>query len=121
MILTALSWAAVAILSVSYWFQIWKIHQHREVRDLSVAYHWLFFCGTAFLGVQAYLEHSAIFLIKQITTAVPVAVLLCQIYYHKKDCWHDAKFENCAGCGKELEPAWGWCPYCGWLDTGCGD
>ena len=77
-----LSWSAVLILSVSYWFQIWKIHVHKEVRDLSMTYHVLLATGFGILTYTAWLEGSTIFLAKQIMTTIPVCVIIGQIITH---------------------------------------
>ena len=63
-----LSWSAIIVLSTSYWFQIWKIHVHKEVRDLSMTYHVLLALGFGILTYTAWAENSVIFLVKQIAT-----------------------------------------------------
>ena len=55
-----LSWTAVCLLSISYWFQIWKIHIHKEVRDLSMLYHVFLAVGFGILAYTAWLEKSTI-------------------------------------------------------------
>lgn len=107
-----LSWTAVIALAISYWFQIYKIHVHKEVRDLSVIYHVLLTAGSTVLAITAFIDDSTIFLIKQLTTAIPALVILLQIRYHKGDHWHDDSDDNCADCQEELEPNWKACPYC---------
>lgn len=108
-----LSWMAVVLLSLSYWFQIWKIHVHKEVRDLSVPYHILLALGFGILTYTAYVEDSLVFLVKQIATTVPVLIIIAQIYYHRDDHWHDDDDPICTNCGEELEPDWSYCAYCG--------
>ncbi|MBE8221815.1 MAG: hypothetical protein HAW60_03710 [Bdellovibrionales bacterium] len=108
-----ISWAAVIILSCSYWFQIWKIHLHKEVRDLSIIYHVLLALGFGTLTYTAWQEGSTIFLVKQIATTIPVVIIIAQIIIHKKDHWHDEDDDYCKKCSKELEPDWSHCPYCG--------
>ena len=61
MLLHILSWIAIFILSISYWFQIWKIHVHKEVRDISLTYNILLAIGFAILAFTAYEERSQIF------------------------------------------------------------
>lgn len=112
------SWVAVAALTISYYFQIYKIHVHKEVRDLSLAYHWLTLFGFAVLAVQAHYEDSLIFLIKQIMTCIPVAILIFQIYYHRQDKWYDSEYSDCGLCKRKIEPSWKFCPNCGTRDTG---
>ena len=111
--LRAVSWFAIVLLSVSYWFQIWKIHIHKEVRDLSLSYNILLAVGFAILGVTAYAERSMIFLVKQIMTTIPVIIIIGQIIYHQGDKWHDDADDHCKGCSQELEMYWTFCPYCG--------
>ena len=90
-----LSWSAVVLLSTSYWFQIWKIHVHKEVRDLSMVYHVMLALGFGILTYTAYIEGSVIFIVKQIATTVPVIVIITQILYHKDDHWHDNSDPMC--------------------------
>ncbi len=111
--LQILSWFAVFLLSTSYWFQIWKIHLHREVRDLSLIYHVLLALGFGILTYTAWAEDSVIFLVKQIATTIPVIVIIFQIFIHKDDHWHDDSDPFCNACKKELELDWNHCAYCG--------
>jgi len=106
-----ISWVAIFILALSYWFQIYKIHVHKEVRDLSIIYHVLLAIGFSLLTYQAYLEDSKIFITKQILTTIPVIIIIFQIWYHRKDKWHDDQDKFCK-CGKEIELDWIRCPYC---------
>lgn len=108
-----MSWSAVIILSISYWFQIWKIHVHKEVRDLSVIYHVMLAIGFGILTYTAWAEGSTIFVVKQVATTVPVLIIIAQIYYHKDDHWHDDIDPSCLNCSEELELLWKVCPYCG--------
>ena len=110
--LSILSWVAVFMLALSYWFQIWKIHKHKEVRDLSLIYHFFLAIGFGLLIFTAIVEDSFIFLIKQIATFIPVIIIIAQIFYHKQDHWHDDDDELCQECNQELEPDWRFCPYC---------
>lgn len=113
--LVTLSYIAIAVLAFSYWLQIWKIHVHKEVRDLSISYHVLLAIGFGVLIITAVYEQSTIFLVKQIATFVPVLVLIWQIVYHgylRHDHWHDEKDMFCKGCRSELEIEWAFCPYC---------
>lgn len=112
-ILNYAAWASVAILSLGYWFQVWKIHVHREVRDLSLASYCMLWCGFCILAVTAYLQKSTIFMVKQISTSIPVFIICCQILIHKEDHWHDDDDPICDNCSEELEPHWEYCAYCG--------
>ncbi|MCO4753775.1 MAG: zinc-ribbon domain-containing protein [Bacteriovoracaceae bacterium] len=111
--LEAVSWIAIVLLSVSYWFQIWKIHVHKEVRDLSMTYHVFKALGFGILTWTAWVEGSIIFVVKQVSTTIPVLILIGQIIYHKDDHWHDEKDPDCTKCGEELELDWSFCAYCG--------
>ena len=113
MSMQTLSWIAVVLLSVSYWFQIWKIHVHKEVRDLSMTYHVMLATGFGILAFTAWVEGSIIFLVKQVATTIPVVVIICQIIYHKDDHWHDDADPYCVECKEELELDWKFCSYCG--------
>ncbi len=108
-----LSWIAVFLLSISYWFQIWKIHIHKEVRDLSMVYHVFLALGFGILAYTAWVEDSTIFLVKQIATTIPVCVIIGQIIIHKEDRWHDEDDPYCQKCNSELEMPWNHCPFCG--------
>lgn len=116
MILTVLSWIAVIILSISYWFQIWKIHVHKEVRDISLTYNILLAIGFGILAFTALKEGSLIFLIKQIMTTIPVVIIIFQVLYHKNERWHDDGSKYCKRCSQEIENSWNFCAYCGEKD-----
>lgn len=88
-ILNILSWIAVVILSIGFWLQVWKIHLHKEVRDISLAYNVFLAIGFIILGFTAFFEQSIIFLAKQISTTIPVLVIIAQIIYHKNDHWRE--------------------------------
>jgi len=109
-----LSWVAIILLSISYWFQIYKIHKHKEVRDISLFYHVFLAIGFSVLIYTAHIEDSFIFLVKQIMTTIPVIIIITQILYHRRDRWHDACNIRCCDCGFYLEPEWYFCPNCGW-------
>ena len=113
MVILILSWTAIIALSTGYWFQIWKIHIHKEVRDISLTYNILLAVGFGILAFTAYQEGSHIFLIKQIMTTIPVIVIVFQILYHKDDHWHDAKLKKCEKCSENLEDYWKYCVSCG--------
>jgi uncharacterized protein with PQ loop repeat len=110
-VLTLFSWAAVVLLAFSYWFQIWKTHVHKEVRDISLTYHVLLALGFGILIFTAVQEGSTIFTVKQIATFIPVCIIIMQIIWHKRDRWHDDIDPFCS-CGKELELNWKYCPWC---------
>ena len=110
--LNTISWIAIFLLSISYWFQIWKIQKHKEVRDISLPYHFLLALGFGILIFTAYEEQSTIFLVKQIATFIPVVIIVFQIFQHSKDHWHDDADPICEKCDSELEPDWIYCPYC---------
>ena len=108
-----LSWIAVIILSVSYWFQIYRIHVHKEVRDLSIPYYCLLAIGFLILTYTAHIQGSSIFFVKQIATTIPIIIIIGQIFYHRKDHWHDDEDPICRYCESEGELDWSFCAYCG--------
>lgn len=108
-----LPWLALVLLSLGYWSQVWKVHVHREVRDLSVLSYFFLAIGFVVMGIRAFKDGATIFLVKQFVTLIPVVVLIAQIYIHRDDRWHDDDDEFCVSCGEELEPQWTFCPYCG--------
>lgn len=112
-----MAWIAITLLATSYWFQIYKIHKHREVRDLSVPYYVFLILGYVILAHQAFVEDSSIFFWKQIATIVPVLIILYQIYVHRQDHWHDDSDPNCLQCNEDLEPGFIVCPWCGTVPT----
>ncbi|WP_420421162.1 zinc ribbon domain-containing protein [Simkania sp.] len=113
MLLNILSWIAIVLLSVSYWFQIWKIHVHKEVRDISLTYNILLAIGFGTLTFTAIREGSLFFLVKQIMTTIPVIIIIAQVIYHKNDRWHDRSLTQCSKCKEELETKWNFCANCG--------
>lgn len=110
---TSLSWIAILVVSVSYWLQVWHIHKHKEVRDLSMSFYVMFLFGITLLCIQAYRENSVIFFVKQILVIIPVVIIIFQIIYHRQDHWHDDNCDFCVGCSAEMETHWDCCPYCG--------
>ncbi len=113
MLLNILSWIAIVLLSVSYWFQIWKIHVHKEVRDISLTYNVLLAIGFGTLAFTAAQEGSLIFFVKQVMTTIPVIIIIFQVIYHKNDRWHDSALSRCSKCKEEIERSWDYCPSCG--------
>jgi hypothetical protein len=111
-----ISWIAIITLAGSYWFQIYKIHVHKEVRDLSMTYHVLLALGFGILIFTAFVEDSTIFLVKQIATFIPVLIIIGQIKYHDKDHWHSKNDPLCSRCNTENEPDWHYCPTCGQMN-----
>src|SRR5690606_19179613 len=107
------SWIAIVFLSISYWFQIWKIHVHREVRDISLTSNIVLAVGFGILTFTAYEEHSVIFFVKQVATTIPVLIIIFQVIYHRKDRWYDPDMAFCPGCKEVLEKRWKFCPFCG--------
>jgi len=107
-----ISYFAIFVLATSYWFQIYKTHIHKEVRDTSLVYHIFLAFGFGVLIFTAVSEGSTIFFVKQVITFVPVLIIIAQILFHRKDKWHDEEDPYCVECSKELEPDWKFCPWC---------
>lgn len=112
-----LSIFAIALLVVGYWLQVWRIHVHKEVRDISLPYMICMLIGFVILAFLAMVERSTLFLIKQVATSIPVAVIIGQVIYHRRDHWHDEKLPHCVRCDTEIENDWGFCPSCGLSQT----
>lgn len=113
MLIEIASWLAIVMFGVSYWLQIYKIHLHREVRDLCLSTFALLLGGYIIMFFKAFQEQSNVFMFRQIFTAVPVAIILFQIWRHRKEKWHDEIDPFCDKCGGEVEESWKFCPYCG--------
>ncbi|MFK7871930.1 MAG: PQ-loop repeat-containing protein [Oligoflexales bacterium] len=112
-----ISWAAIGMLSISYWFQIYKIHKRQEVMDLSIMYHVLLALGFGVLTWTAWVENSVIFMTKQILTTIPVVVIICQILYFRKKREEEARLP-CANCDYIPEQEWNFCALCGLESSG---
>lgn len=110
-----LPWLAVLILNAAYWVQIYKIHRHREVRDLAISSYILFGVAYVILAIEAYHIDSTIFLVKNIITFISTSVLIFMVWYHQDDEWHDddARICNNLACPNEIENQWQFCPDCG--------
>lgn len=80
-VMNTLTVVAIVVLCMSYWFQIWKIHQRKHTGDLSFIYY----CGLAFgfgiLIFTAHEEDTLPFFVKQIATFIPVSIIIGQIIY----------------------------------------
>jgi uncharacterized protein with PQ loop repeat len=111
--LEVFSWIAVVLLCSSYWLQVWKIHIHKEVRDLSLPMFIVMDIALIILTVWSVYIESWVFIWKQVLCIIPVSMIIFQIFYHKQDKWHDDYDPSCAKCLKECEPDWIHCPYCG--------
>lgn len=48
--MTTLSYFAIVVLAISHWLQVIKIHQHKEVRDISIWTYVFLLCGYIVLG-----------------------------------------------------------------------
>jgi predicted membrane channel-forming protein YqfA (hemolysin III family) len=107
-----LPWLAVIIISTGYLAQIWKIHEHREVRDLSIWSYLSWGAAYLILAYQGYAIDAPVFIFKNVATFGLVLIILAQIYIHRDDEWHDDDDKACS-CGNELEPHWKHCPDCG--------
>lgn len=121
MIMLTLGYFAIAILAISHWLQVWKIHKHKEVRDISVWTYVFLLCGYFILATKAYLDYSQgngdiLWFFRQMATIAPVSIVIFQIRFHRKDRWHDDLDPYCAGCGQEMELDWEHCPWCSCSD-----
>jgi hypothetical protein len=112
-IINFFSWVAIFLLSISYWFQIFKIHAKGEVRGLSMTYHVLLAIGFGTLAITAFFEGSLIFLVKQISTTIPVVVIIAQIVFHRKRNRVEEQNLICSDCLGHIEREWAFCAHCG--------
>jgi uncharacterized protein with PQ loop repeat len=84
-----LPWGAVLLLSSGYFMQAWKIHVHKEVRDLSIASYIMMAVATSILLMKAIDEGIAVFIFKQSMVLLPCIIIIVQIIIHKRDKWED--------------------------------
>lgn len=124
MLLQIMPWVAIGILAVSHWLQVYKIHQHREVRDISQWTYIFLLTGYIALFTKAIIDWQAgtgdiVWAVRQMATILPVSIVLMQIKWHQNDHWHDDEDTNCSSCRNELEEGWCWCPYCGKNNPAC--
>jgi uncharacterized protein with PQ loop repeat len=82
-----LAWFAVFAMMISFWLQVWKIHKHKEVRDLSLPGYILLAIGYMILSFKAYDDQTWIFMVKQMGTLIPTLVIIAQIVYHRDSKW----------------------------------
>ncbi len=106
-----LAWFSIILLSIGYWAQVWKTYKHKEVRDLSLSGYVMLAIGFFILTIQAYNEGSTIFIVKQIMTFIPVAIIVYLIKAHDKDKWVPS-IKPCK-CGNIIEKNWKFCSGCG--------
>jgi uncharacterized protein with PQ loop repeat len=81
------SWLAAIFLSIGYWLQVYRIHKHKEVRDLSIHSYVFFAIAYVLLGIEGWQIESTLFLVKNILVLVPTCIIIWQIYCHKDDKW----------------------------------
>jgi len=112
-ILDAIPWLALILLSLGYWFQVYKIYKHKEVRDISLIGYILLALGFAIMSIKALDEGSTIFFVKQIMTLIPSFVIIHLVCKYRDQEWHDELDAFCEKCQNELEPRWTFCPDCG--------
>jgi uncharacterized protein with PQ loop repeat len=84
-----LSWFAIPVLSAGYFTQVYHIHKHKEVRDLSLPMYLLLCTGFTIMGLKAIQDGSWTFAVKQLMTLIPCAIISYQIVVHRKDEWKD--------------------------------
>jgi uncharacterized protein with PQ loop repeat len=89
MIISIISWTASVLLIAAFIPQIWRIHKHKEVRDLSVLSFWGLLLGSLGLATEAYMVGSGPLFFKQLLTALCAIIILVQIKTHSKDKWED--------------------------------
>ena len=80
-------WTAAILLAMGYWLQVWRIHVHKEVRDISLPSYILFTIAYMLFGAEAYSINSTLFFWKNILVLVPTIVIIFQVVKHKDDSW----------------------------------
>lgn len=85
--LKLLTYGASILLCIGYWAQVYKIHIHKEVRDLNIWSYIAFAIAYVILGIEAYTINSTVFLFKNALVLVPTCVLIWQIKVHEGDEW----------------------------------
>jgi uncharacterized protein with PQ loop repeat len=88
-LLHLLTYFAAVLLCLGYWMQVYKIHKHKEVRDLNIWSYVVFAVAYVILGFEAYSIDSTVFLVKNALVLVPTCILIWQIRVHKDDKWVD--------------------------------
>lgn len=102
-----LAFLAIIILSIGYWYQIYKNYTTEHVEDLSVVYFVCMAIGVSILAVQAIKEGSVVFFLKQISILIPSVIIIRQIFKYKRkekcDCLKHKQdlFNHCPNCGKK--------------------
>lgn len=69
--------------------QIWRIHVHKEVRDLSKISFWGLAIFSTILLMEAIYLKSGIYIVKQAGSALFAFIILWQIKIHEKDKWEE--------------------------------
>lgn len=87
--LDILPWFAIGILSYGYFQQAWRIHVHKEVRDLSIKGYVALAVGFIIMLIVAIKDGSTIFAVKQLATLIPCCIIIYQIIVHRDDKWED--------------------------------
>jgi len=107
------AWTAVAVISVSYWLQLFKIHRHKEVRDLSLISYSVLFIGYSFLFIEGLISFSILGIAKSVAVLIPCALTIFMIQHNKHCEWVDEDGFKCQHCGKSLQPHHLYCSSCG--------
>lgn len=101
------AFVAILILSIGYWWQIYKNHKTRHVEDLSITYFLCMAVGVSILAVHAVKEGSWVFFLKQISILIPSIIIIQQIFKYKQkekcNCvsFQQLTFKFCPNCGKK--------------------
>ncbi len=85
--LETIEWLSALLIPAALLFQIIRIYQHKEVRDLSLMTCVLFTLAYISLSIKAYNIDSQIFLLKNSLSLVLSIVLLIQRIYYKNSKW----------------------------------
>ena len=88
--LETLEWISALLIPAALLFQIFRISQHKEVRDLSLVTCILFALAYITLSIKAYVIDSELFLLKNCLSLFFSLILLGQRIYYKNSKWIDA-------------------------------
>ena len=87
--LETLEWISALLIPAALLFQIFRIYQHKEVRDLSLTTCVLFALAYITLSIKAYAIDSELFLLKNCLSLFFSLILLGQRIYYKNSKWID--------------------------------
>ena len=82
-------WGSALLIPAGLAFQVFRIYQHKEVRDLSLVTCIIFVVAYISLSIKAHDIDSSLFLLKNSLSLVFALILLVQRIYYKNSKWID--------------------------------